>query len=174
LGAVDSGDTFTINGNTFDATLFKPEWIWTSATDHTTERLTQEHLDNLYRTLTGSVVYGTTPEMVITYDASSGIPLRVERPNEEKEAEKLRAYNERFPKKETEMEIGGDKCHLCGGEKMYQSTDFRVSPHHVHRSCHMVYQCGTEILRSWRDDECGVKDRWQQNIHVGTDCIEVD
>jgi hypothetical protein len=135
-----------------DDVTFPPSYLkMTTAANTVTSPITKERLDELYNKL----VYGDerdSPTGVLRFTSGSKTP----------------AY------KEKEMEIGGDRCHLCGADKMYLCTDMRVSPKHVHRSCHTVYQCGTEIMKSWRDDEYGAKDRQTQNIHVGSECIDVD
>jgi ribosomal protein L31 len=99
------------------------------------------------------------------------------------EEEKVRRYNEKFPKKNGksrligeytikgwEMEIGGNTCHLCGEKVLFASDQSTFKKKHVLSEKHMVYQCGTQVFdtthRYYDDRMPERKDR-----HIHCECL---
>lgn len=74
-------------------------------------------------------------------------------------ATNLRKYMEssilygEYPKKEKEMEIGGNTCHLCGEGLLYTDINRTFIKKHRKVESHKVYMCGTTIYETWNEHD---------------------
>lgn len=78
--------------------------------------------------------------------------------------------------KEKEMEIGGNKCHLCGAEVLHASDNSTYLKKKVVHEKHMVYQCGTQILETTKSKYIDasspyVVDNPAPERHIHAECI---
>ena len=68
------------------------------------------------------------------------------------------------------MEIGGNRCHLCGSGVLYNSTSRLYKKKYRRVEHHIVYECGTQIFSKWREYD-GVADGQKLDRHIHAECI---
>ena len=72
--------------------------------------------------------------------------------------------------KEKEMEIGGNKCHLCGMEMTYNKTEVFLKKKRNRVELHKVYACGTQMYETYRECvETGAREDFDRHIHA--ECV---
>lgn len=66
------------------------------------------------------------------------------------------------------MEIGGNKCHLCGGNLLYNETSRTFTKKNTKVEHHVAYDCGTSVFQTWKEDAMGPKD---EKTKVHAECL---
>ena len=78
--------------------------------------------------------------------------------------------------KEKEMEIGGNKCHLCGSDILYSKSENTFHKKYVAFEKQITYECGTSVYDTYRERHFDPRtalnpEQYKKDRHIHAECI---